>query len=335
MSLVFFTGRAPKNLGFAVNKKSSVLSKRKFCNGDSLLPVCSVPKQTKLQHYSKFIKDQLDHYYSGTKNMYTQTKEATSIVLSKPPNARTNFEKLFIQDAGRDVGRLLPFGVCVVVPGGEVFIPVLVVKGFMPSTYIMETPIETKVSYAKQFQQTLTRYKSSEFDVEHILKQLQPGKRLELQEYQAIATSLAKHITSDEHLAIDQLRTLCQFFGIPTDKLLSNFRAVSSLRSYFGTTGERQPEELRQDLKTKMQTICEYDKAIEADGGFDTLPEAKISALSRIRGIYHTDLGETKHLLRIWLALSQQARLPLHMLALCSTFFATQSFVTAQILKPQ
>ncbi len=163
---------------------------------------------------------------------------------------------------------------------------------------------------------------------------------------QDVSNAFAKSISTEEQLTDQQLFSLCQYFGIPTERFLS------SVRRYFGKPSLRTSEVLRTELKSHMQEIIKYDevcqlvvkliallvnqflltlvKAIQADG-FETLPASKITALSKIRGIYSSDLEEIKQKLRIWLALSQQARLPLHMLALCSTIFAAQSLVPSRV----
>ncbi len=93
--------------------------------------------QAVVKYYEK-AKNTLAHINHGTKLMYYQTKECALTITKK--ESLTSIEQLQVRHAMKDLAKVVPFGTCIIVPGFEVFLPLLVIYGAVPSTYKMVFP---------------------------------------------------------------------------------------------------------------------------------------------------------------------------------------------------
>ena len=271
-------------------------------------------------------KDEMAHYWAGTKLLWVEIKIATRLLfktLRGQPLTRRERKQMTRTTA--DVFRLVPFAAFILIPFMEVFLPVAIklFPGMLPTTFRDELKHEEELKKRLKAKLEVARFLQDTVKVmAKGLKQSRSGytreKADDLYDFMKKVRSGDATVTNDDitrfsrlfgdeftldHISRGQLTNMCKFVGL----------------SPYGTDSY-----LRRQLKDKLKELKSDDKVIAREG-VASLSVAELQSISRARGMRAdtTDRELLERQINDWLELSLNAKLPPSLLVLSRAFTIT------------
>ncbi|KAK9760100.1 LETM1 domain-containing protein ylh47, variant 2 [Basidiobolus ranarum] len=263
------------------------------------------------------IKDECVHYWHGTKLLGVEIKISTKLLTKMVRGfSLTRREQRQLQRTSKDLTRLIPFMIFLIVPFMEFLLPVALklFPNMLPSTYESKTQAEEKrkslmrvrMEMAKYLRETVQETAAASHHSEaaqqfgELFKKVRKtGEPATTEEVLKVAKQLEDELTM-ENLSRPQLVSMCRFLGI----------------SSFGTDNF-----LRYQIRNKMRYLKADDRMIYAEGVF-TLTSEELQAACLARGIRTLGLSpeRMRYELNQWLDLHLRHRIPSSVLILSRAF---------------
>ncbi|ORX91120.1 LETM1-domain-containing protein [Basidiobolus meristosporus CBS 931.73] len=263
------------------------------------------------------VKAEAVHYWHGTKLLGVEIKISTKLLTKMVSGfSLTRREQRQLQRTSKDLTRLIPFIIFLIVPFMELLLPVALklFPNMLPSTYESKSQAEEKrkrlirvrMEMGKYLRETVqeTAAASSHPEAaqqfgELFKKVRKTGEPATTEEVLKVAKLLEDELTM-ENLSRPQLVSMCRFLGI----------------SSFGTDNF-----LRYQLRNKMRYLKADDRMIYAEGVF-SLSNEELQAACLARGIRTLGLSpeRMRYELNQWLDLHLRHRIPSSILILSRAF---------------
>ena len=274
----------------------------------------------------RHFKEEMAHYWAGTKLLWVEIKIATRLLFKTlRGEPLTRRERRQMTRTTADVFRLVPFAAFVLIPFMEVFLPVAIklFPGMLPTTFRSELKHEEELKKRLKAKLEVARFLQDTVKVmAKGLKQSRSGytreKADKLYDFMKKVRAGDADVTNDDitrfsrlfgdeftldHISRGQLTNMCTFLGL----------------SPYGTDSY-----LRRQLKEKLKELKMDDKVIHKEG-LESLSVAELQSVSRARGM-RADTADRQLLERQindWLELSLSAKLPPSLLVLSRAFTIT------------
>ncbi|KAK9722821.1 LETM1 domain-containing protein ylh47, variant 2 [Basidiobolus ranarum] len=273
-------------------------------------------KPPKKSLWSK-IKAEAVHYWHGTKLLGLEIKISTKLLTKLVSGfSLTRREQRQLQRTSKDLTRLIPFMIFLIVPFMELLLPVALklFPNMLPSTYESKSQAEEKRKSLMRVRMEMGKYlretvqetvaasdhpEAGQQFGELFKKVRKTGEPATTEEVLKVAKQLEDELTM-ENLSRPQLASMCRFLGI----------------SSFGTDNF-----LRYQIRNKMRYLKADDRMIYAEGVF-TLTNEELHAACLARGIRTLGLSpeRMRYELNQWLDLHLRHRIPSSVLILSRAF---------------
>lgn len=264
------------------------------------------------------VKEELDHYWLGTKLLYADMTTSTRILRRLlHGNALSRRERKQLQRTVADLLRLVPFAFFVIVPFMELLLPVAlkVFPNMLPSTYKdsfqreedMKRQLQLRVSLAEFLQDTVKEImedtrategvteerKATAKDVMHFVERAQRGEPITAEETLQMATLFNDELMLD-NISRPQLVAMCRYMGV----------------QHYGNENL-----LRFQLRNRIRQLKKDDQDIIWEG-LDSLDKDELQQACLERGMRATGLTKAGYVrqMRQWLDLSINKNVPASLL---------------------
>jgi LETM1 and EF-hand domain-containing protein 1 len=279
-------------------------------------------------------KAEIHHMYIGSKLLYMNIRASVSIVrklLFQGTNAVSRRERRHLSRVVRDLYRLVPFSILMIIPLLEFSIPFLIklFPNMLPSTFATKSQqeasirkqIQARLGVARFLQDTvLAKQPSDTAELSALLAQIRSGTSTHDEAERAQASLRLARLFKDDftldNLSREQLLATCRMLGLKP----------------YGTNAF-----LRWQLTREVDKLRRDDEEIAREGGVATLTydEVKVACLERgMRSVYRSAKYRERHLreqLEDWLTLSIEKRVPIGVLLLTRAFMFTQEPLEKQL----
>ncbi|PGH14920.1 hypothetical protein AJ79_02783 [Helicocarpus griseus UAMH5409] len=279
-------------------------------------------KETKKLTIGQKIKKEVQHYWDGTKLLATEARISTKLALKMAAGYElSRRENRQLQRTVRDLARLLPFSVFIIIPFAELLLPVALklFPNLLPSTYEGQKSKEAKAATLRATRKEMgsflkntlketglpvnaTNAKKEEF-AEFFRKVRATGESPNADDVIKVCKTFKDDLTLD-NLSRPQLVAMCKYINLNT----------------FGTDAM-----LRYNVRHRMRQIKRDDKAISFEG-VDTLsvPELQMACASRGLRTHGISPGRLRDDLSMWLDLRLKQGVPSTLLVLSNAYMYTQ-----------
>ncbi|KMU76595.1 MRS7 family protein [Coccidioides immitis RMSCC 3703] len=235
------------------SEPSKVISKPKETNLDAeaaAKQAVEEPKETKKLTLGQKIKKEIQHYWDGTKLLATEVKISTRLAVKMAAGYElTRRENRQLQRTVKDLGRLVPFSVFVIIPFAELLIPVVIkfFPNFLPSTYEGQKSKDAKAASLRDTRKEVSSFlrdtlketglpvsptnaKKEEF-AEFFRKVRATGEDPSAEDVIKVCKIFKDDVTLD-NLSRPQLVGMCKYMNLNTfgtDAIAISFEGVDSL----------------------------------------------------------------------------------------------------------
>ncbi|KAL7901741.1 LETM1-like domain-containing protein [Trichoderma sp. SZMC 28014] len=278
-------------------------------------------EEVKLTTWQK-VKKEAQHYWDGTKLLGTEIRISWRLALKMAAGYElTRRENKQLQRTVKDLGRLVPFSVFIIVPLGEALLP-LALKLFpnmLPSTFEGQKSKEAKA----------TLLRSTRKEVSSFIRQTLKESGLPLSQATAQREEFAKFFrkvraTGEAPTDQDVIKVCKVFRDDMTLDNLSRPQLVSMCR-YMGLNTFGTDAMLRYQIRHRMRQIKRDDKAIAYEG-IDSLTVAELQLACAARGIrtHSVSPARMRADLQTWLNLRLKEGVPSTLLVLSNAYMYGQ-----------
>lgn len=278
----------------------------------------SSSKQKKLTTWEK-VKHEAKHYWTGTKLLGYEIKVSTKLIfkmMSGYPLSRRETNQL--ETTIRDLGRLVPFMMFLIVPFAEFLLPVALkyFPNLLPSTYESKQDREKKRLKLKKSIKGASDYIRTSVEASG----LKLSKKISVEEKAAFiqffhAISIGKNPTKEQLIRVARLFKNDQVLDNLSRHQLVAMCKYMALRP-FGTNSI-----LRYQIRHRLLNIIKDDRAIDYEG-VDSLTIPELQMACSQRGIKTSDVspGRLREDLETWLDLRLRQKIPSTLLILSTAF---------------
>ncbi|KFH43081.1 LETM1 domain-containing protein-like protein [Hapsidospora chrysogenum ATCC 11550] len=278
-------------------------------------------EEKKLTLWQK-VKKEAQHYWDGSKLLATEVRISWRLALKMAAGYDlTRREHKQLQRTVRDMGRLVPFSVFIIVPLGEALLP-LALKLFpnmLPSTFEGQKSKEAKAKVLRS-----TRKEVSSFLQQTLRETGLPLSQATAQKEEFANFFRKVRATGEAPTAEDVIKVCKVFRDDMTLDNLSRPQLVSMCRymnlNRFGTDMM-----LRYQIRHRMRQIKHDDKAISYEG-VDSLTVAELQTACAARGIktHSVSPARMRNDLQTWLKLRLKEGVPSTLLVLSNAYMYSQ-----------
>lgn len=286
-------------------------------------------KEPKKLTLGQKIKKEAQHYWDGTKLLATEVKISTRLALKMAAGYElTRRENRQLQRTTKDLGRLVPFSVFVIIPFAELLLPVALklFPNLLPSTYEAQKSKDAKAASLR-----VTRKEVSSFLRETLKETGLPVSSVNAKKEEFAEFFRKVRATGDTPSAEDVIK-VCKIFkdDITLDNL-SRPQLVAMCKymnlNTFGTDAM-----LRYQIRHRMRQIKRDDKAISFEGVDSLLvPELQTACASRGLRTHGVSPGRLRDDLSMWLDLRLKQGVPSTLLVLSNAYMFSQQSVDYEI----
>ncbi|KAJ5998593.1 LETM1 domain-containing protein mdm28 [Penicillium sp. IBT 35674x] len=279
-------------------------------------------KEVKKLTMGQKVKKELQHYWDGTKLLATEVKISTRLAVKMAAGYElSRREHRQLQRTTKDLGRLVPFSVFLIVPFAELLLPVAlkIFPNLLPSTYEGKSAREKKATNLSS-----TRKEVSSF-LRNTLRETGLPLTAATVKNEEFADFFRKIRTTGESPSTEDVVKVCKIFkdDLTLDNL-SRPQLVAICRymnlNTFGTDAM-----LRYNIRHRMRQIKRDDRAIYYEG-VDSLSVPELQMASASRGIrtHGVSPARLREDLTMWLDLRLQQGVPSTLLVLSNAYMYTQ-----------
>ncbi|RKF60980.1 LETM1 domain-containing protein mdm28, mitochondrial [Erysiphe neolycopersici] len=306
---------ASKFVGLDPLSSSEVINKGKE-------EVKDVATQEKKLTLTQKIKKEAQHYWDGTKLLAAEIKISTKLALKMAAGYElSRREHKQLQRTVKDIARLVPFSVFILVPFAELLLPVAlkIFPNMLPSTYEGQKSKDTKASTLRVTRKEVSNFlrntlketglplspataRKGEF-TQFFRKIRATGESPSSDEVIKVCTLFKDDLTLD-NLSRPQLVGMCRYMNLNT----------------FGTDMM-----LRYQIRHRMRQIKRDDHAINFEGVESlSVPELQMACMSRGLRTHGVSPARLRDDLQSWLDLRLKHGVPSTLLVLSNAFMYAQ-----------
>ncbi|EEH19231.1 hypothetical protein PABG_01550 [Paracoccidioides brasiliensis Pb03] len=279
-------------------------------------------KETKKLTLGQKIKKEAQHYWDGTKLLATEVRISTKLALKMAAGyelSRREYRQL--QRTVKDLARLVPFSVFVIVPFAELLLPVALklFPNLLPSTYEAQKSKEAKAAILRA-----TRKEMGSF-LQNTLKETGLPVNATNAKKEDFAQFFRKVRATGESPSDEDVIKVCQTFK--DDLTLDNLSRpqLVAMCKYINLNTFGTDAMLRYNVRHRMRQIKRDDKAISYEGVESlSVPELQMACASRGLRTHGISPGRLRDDLSMWLNLRLNKRVPSTLLVLSNAYLYTQ-----------
>ncbi|KAJ5520471.1 hypothetical protein N7463_000924 [Penicillium fimorum] len=286
-------------------------------------------KSAKKLTFGQKVKKELQHYWDGTKLLATEVKISSRLALKMAGGYElSRREHRQLQRTTKDLGRLVPFSMFLIVPFAELLLPVALklFPNMLPSTYEGQKDRDTKALNLRSTRKevsgflrntlretglpiTATTVKNDEF-TDFFRKIRTTGETPSTEDIIKVCKIFKDDLTLD-NLSRPQLVGICRYMNLNS----------------FGTDAM-----LRYTIRHRMRQIKRDDRAIFYEG-VDSLSVPELQMASASRGIrtHGVSPARLREDLGMWLELRLKQGVPSTLLVLSNAYLYTQGGKESEI----
>lgn len=269
------------------------------------------------------VKKEVQHYWDGTKLLATEVKISSKLALKMAGGYElSRRENRQLERTVQDLARLVPFSIFIIVPLGELLLPVALklFPNLLPSTYEGQKDRDKKIAHLRS-----TRKDVSNFLRNTLTETGLPVSRLNAQKEEFTEFFRKVRSTGEAPTQADVIK-VCQIFkdDLTLDNL-SRPQLVGMCR-YMNLSSYGTDPMLRYHIRHRMRQIKRDDRAISFEG-VDSLsvPELQMACASRGLRTQGMSPGRLRDDLQLWLDLRLKYGVPSTLLVLSNAFMYSQS----------
>ncbi|EED12272.1 MRS7 family protein [Talaromyces stipitatus ATCC 10500] len=270
------------------------------------------------------IKHEIQHYWDGTKLLATEVRISVKLAMKMAAGYElSRREHRQLQRTVKDLARLVPFSVFVIVPFAELLLPIALrmFPNMLPSTYEGQKSKDKKAETLRGTRKEVSKFLKDTLKETGLPLSAENAKKEEFTEFFRKLRSTGE-TPSDE----DVIKVIKIFKDDLTLDNLSRPQLVGMCKymnlNTFGTDAM-----LRYNIRHRMRQIKRDDRAISYEG-VDSLsvPELQMACASRGIRTHGVSPGRLRDDLSMWLDLRLKHGVPSTMLVLSNAYqYATQS----------
>ncbi|KAJ6157454.1 LETM1 domain-containing protein mdm28 [Penicillium chermesinum] len=279
-------------------------------------------KEAKKLTMGQKFKKELQHYWDGTKLLATEVKISTRLAVKMASGYElSRREHRQLQRTTKDLGRLVPFSVFLIVPFAELLLPVAlrIFPNLLPSTYEGKKARETKALNLSS-----TRKEVSSF-LRNTLRETGLPLTAATVKNEEFADFFRKIRTTGESPSTEDVIKVCKIFK--DDLTLDNLSRpqLVAICRYMNLNSFGTDAMLRYNIRHRMRQIKRDDRAIFYEG-VDSLSVPELQMASASRGIrtHGVSPARLREDLNMWLDLRLQQGVPSTLLVLSNAYMYTQ-----------
>ncbi|KAJ5820209.1 LETM1 domain-containing protein mdm28 [Penicillium riverlandense] len=279
-------------------------------------------KETKSLTIGQKIKKEAQHYWDGTKLLATEVKISTRLALKMAAGYElSRREHRQLQRTVKDLGRLVPFSVFLIVPFAELLLPVALklFPNLLPSTYEGQKSRETKALNLSS-----TRKEVSGF-LRNTLRETGLPLTAATVKNEEFADFFRKIRATGESPSTEDVIKVCKIFK--DDLTLDNLSRpqLVGICRYMNLNSFGTDAMLRYNIRHRMRQIKRDDRAINYEG-VDSLsvPELQMACASRGIRTHGVSPARLREDLTMWLDLRLNQGVPSTLLVLSNAYMYTQ-----------
>ncbi|KAL1999269.1 hypothetical protein VTN02DRAFT_4803 [Thermoascus thermophilus] len=279
-------------------------------------------KEQKKLTIGQKIKKEIQHYWDGTKLLATEVKISTKLVMKMAAGYElSRRENRQLQRTVKDLARLVPFSVFVIVPFAELLLPVALklFPNMLPSTYEGQKSREQKAMNLRS-----TRKEVSAF-LQDTLKESGLPVSAASARKEEFADFFRKIRATGESPSAEDVIKVCKIFK--DDLTLDNLSRpqLVAMCKYMNLNSFGTDAMLRYQIRHRMRQIKRDDRAIFYEG-VDSLsvPELQMACASRGLRTHGLSPARLREDLSMWLDLRLKQGVPSTLLVLSNAYMYTQ-----------
>ncbi|THC97996.1 hypothetical protein EYZ11_002498 [Aspergillus tanneri] len=310
-----------------IKSKSSDTPVAKSTDDDK--KIAEEKKEQKKLTIGQKIKKEAQHYWDGTKLLATEVKISSRLVLKMAAGYElSRREHRQLQRTVKDLGRLVPFSMFVIIPFAELLLPVAVkvFPNLLPSTYEGQNAREKKALNLSS-----TRKEVSAF-LKDTLKESGLPVTAATVKNEEFAEFFKKIRTTGETPSTEDVIKVCKIFK--DDLTLDNLSRpqLVGICKYMNLNSFGTDAMLRYHIRHRMRQIKRDDRAIFYEGVESlSVPELQMACASRgirTHGVSPVRLRED---LSMWLDLRLKQGVPSTLLVLSNAYVYAQGGKEAEM----
>ncbi|KXG45809.1 uncharacterized protein PGRI_046650 [Penicillium griseofulvum] len=268
------------------------------------------------------VKKELQHYWDGTKLLATEVKISSRLALKMAGGYElSRREHRQLQRTTKDLGRLVPFSMFLIVPFAELLLPVAlkIFPNMLPSTYEGQKARDTKALNLSS-----TRKEVSGF-LRNTLRETGLPFTASTVKNEEFTDFFRKIRTTGETPSTEDIIKVCKIFK--DDLTLDNLSRpqLVGICRYMNLNSFGTDAMLRYTIRHRMRQIKRDDRAIFYEG-VDSLSVPELQMASASRGIrtHGVSPARLREDLGMWLELRLKQGVPSTLLVLSNAYLYTQ-----------
>ncbi|KAJ5124789.1 uncharacterized protein N7515_008614 [Penicillium bovifimosum] len=279
-------------------------------------------KNAKKLTFRQKVKKELQHYWDGTKLLATEVKISSRLALKMAAGYElSRREHRQLQRTTKDLGRLVPFSMFLIVPFAELLLPVALklFPNMLPSTYEGQ-----KARDAKALNLSSTRKEVSGF-LRDTLRETGLPLTAATVKNDEFTDFFRKIRTTGESPSTEDVIKVCKIFK--DDLTLDNLSRpqLVGICRYMNLNSFGTDAMLRYTIRHRMRQIKRDDRAIFYEGVESlSVPELQMASASRGIRTHGVSPARLREDLGMWLELRLKQGVPSTLLVLSNAYLYTQ-----------
>ncbi|KAJ5692594.1 LETM1 domain-containing protein mdm28 [Penicillium macrosclerotiorum] len=284
--------------------------------------VAEEKKEAKKLTIGQKIKKEVQHYWDGTKLLGTEVKISSRLAFKMAAGYElSRREHRQLQRTVKDLGRLVPFSMFIIVPFAELLLPIALkmFPNLLPSTYEGQKARETKALNLSS-----TRKEVSGF-LRNTLRETGLPLTAATVKNEEFADFFRKIRTTGESPSTEDVIKVCKIFK--DDLTLDNLSRpqLVAICRYMNLNSFGTDAMLRYNIRHRMRQIKRDDRAISFEGVNSlSVPELQMAGASRGIRTHGMSPARLREDLSMWLDLRLKQGVPSTLLVLSNAYMYTQ-----------
>ncbi|KAE8352111.1 LETM1-like protein-domain-containing protein [Aspergillus coremiiformis] len=305
-----------------VTPKNNVQSKDRLSDVGEVKEAIEEKKEQKKLTLGQKIKKEVQHYWDGTKLLATEVKISSRLALKMAGGYElSRREHRQLQRTVKDLGRLVPFSMFVIIPFAELLLPVALklFPNMLPSTYEGQ-----KAREKKALSLSSTRKEVSGFLKDTLRESGLPVTAATVKN-EEFAEFFKKIRTTGEAPSTEDVIKVCKVFK--DDLTLDNLSRpqLVAICKYMNLNSFGTDAMLRYNIRHRMRQIKRDDRAIFYEGVESlSVPELQMACASRGIRTHGVSPARLREDMSTWLDLRLKQGVPSTLLVLSNAYVYAQ-----------
>ncbi|KAI9045600.1 MRS7 family protein [Aspergillus affinis] len=286
-------------------------------------------KEQKKLTIGQKIKKEVQHYWDGTKLLATEVKISSRLALKMAGGYElSRREHRQLQRTVKDLGRLVPFSMFIIIPFAELLLPVALklFPNLLPSTYEGQKARETKALSLSSTRKEVSGFLKDTLKESGLPVTAATVKNEEFTEF------FKKIRTTGETPSTEDVIKVCKIFK--DDLTLDNLSRpqLVGICKYMNLNSFGTDAMLRYNIRHRMRQIKRDDRAIFYEGVASlSVPELQMACASRGIRTHGVSPARLREDLSMWLDLRLKQGVPSTLLVLSNAYVYAQGGKEAEM----